>query len=116
VLGNPASISKLREQRRLARQEKAERDAYLMRLHQLAADVLLNGNDAQWVRERALLQVEKWERDSLCSRSYITAWRSILKMDSPAELRGSMLRDGDEGVALRQNTPFGFLKERLRWQ
>ncbi|GHU17724.1 hypothetical protein FACS189475_02020 [Betaproteobacteria bacterium] len=116
MLGNPASINELLEQRRSARQAKSERDAYLMKLHQFAAEVLLKADDAQSVRKRALLQVDKWENGALCSRNYITAWRNILKMNSPVELRESMLRTDDEGIALRQNTPFGFLKERLQWQ
>jgi hypothetical protein len=96
----------------LARQEKSERDAGLMRLHQLAADAMLNAEQAQEVRERALLQVDKWEKGALCSPNYISAWRSILHFP-PMALRAAMLRDDAEGIALRQNTPFGFLKARL---
>ena len=92
--------------RKVARAQKAERDRYIHSLHVIAADALATGD--QSVRHRALEQVAKWELNSLCSSKYITAWRQILDM-SPAMMRAAMLRDDAEGVALRQNTPFGFI-------
>jgi hypothetical protein len=95
------------EQRRLVRQKVEEQDADLMRLHELAAEAL-EKNEAQEVRACALLQVDKWERGELCSDNYIFAWRRILNLPCTA-LRKAMLHDDAEGIALRRNTPFGFL-------
>jgi hypothetical protein len=100
------------EQRRAARQNVSARDSDLMRLHEFAADTLENLDEAQKVLERALLQVSKWETNELCSPGYISAWRAILHLPNTA-LRKAMLRSDADGVALRRNTPFGFLLERL---
>jgi len=97
------------EQRRLARQEKAKRDAELMQLHVEAANALA-GSGAQQVRERALLKIDAWEKKGLCSRYYIDEWRRMLNLPLEA-MRQAMLRQDEQGwgTALRQNTPFGFL-------
>jgi len=92
--------------RREARARKAERDGRLYALHTAAADALASGD--QNVQLRALEQVAKWQVNRLCSPRYIAAWKGILDMP-PAQMRAAMLRDDDEGVALRQNTPFGFM-------
>jgi hypothetical protein len=108
-----ASDNEILEQRRLARQEKARRDVELMRLHVLAADAM-TGSQARQVRERALSKVAAWEEKGLCSRYYIDEWRRILSLPPP-EMRQAMLdRADDWGIALRQNTPFGFLVKRPR--
>lgn len=104
------SDDEILEQRRLARQEKNKRDTELMQLHVLAADAMA-GSGSQQVRERALSRVDTWEERALCSLRYITEWRRMLSLP-PLELRQAMLRHDAEGVALRQNTPFGFLKGR----
>jgi hypothetical protein len=104
------SDDEILEQRRLARQEKSKRDAELMRLHVLAADAMA-GSGARQVRERALARVGAWEERALCSPRYIAEWRRMLNLPPPA-LRQAMLRHDVEGIALRQNTPFGFLKDR----
>jgi hypothetical protein len=104
------SDDEILEQRRLARQEKNKRDAELMQLHVLAADAMA-GSESQQVRERALSTVSAWEERSLCSSDYIAEWRRVLSLPLSA-LRQAMLRPDDDGVALRQNTPFGFLKRR----
>ena len=96
------------EQRRQARFEKSLKDADLMLLHEKAVDALSDSN-ASDIRSRALAQVDKWEHDSLCNPRYVDLWRSVLKLPIAA-LRAAMLRDDAEGVALRQNSPFGFLK------
>ena len=104
------SDDEILEQRRLARQEKSERDAELMQLHMLAADAMAGANSQQ-VRERALSRVDTWEERALCSPRYIAEWRRMLSLP-PLALRQAMLRHDGEGIALRQNTPFGFLKSR----
>jgi hypothetical protein len=108
-----ATLAERYEQRRLALAEKAERDAYLLRLHRFAVDILQSADDAPMVREQALAHVVLWESGELCNPDYITGWRRILNM-SPEEMRHSpMVREDAEGLAFRQNTPLGFLKERM---
>lgn len=105
------SVDNVLEQRRLARLEKSKCDEELVRLHERAADAMMNCLGAESVRFRALSQVDKWEKGSLCSPKYISMWRSILNMP-PVAARQAMLRRDGEGAALRQNSPFGFLKKR----
>jgi hypothetical protein len=107
---NRLAVDEILEQRRLARQEKSQRDAQLLRLHVLAADAL-TGDGAQQVRERVLSKIDKWEDTRLCSSRYIAEWRRMLSLP-PLAMRQAMLRSDDDGIALRQNTPFGFLKRR----
>ncbi len=96
------------EQRRQARAAKHLVDNALFDLHLKAANALHDPASCSDVRERALRQVAKWEHDHLCNPRYVETWRSILGM--PAEsMRVAMLRDDAEGIALRQNSPFGFL-------
>lgn len=96
------------EQRRQARFEKSQKDADLMDLHKVAADALCN-SDAGSVRARASAQIDKWELNALCNPRYVALWRNILNLPAVA-LRAALLRDDAEGVAMRQNSPFGFLK------
>jgi hypothetical protein len=107
---NRLAVDEILEQRRLARQEKSRRDAQLLQLHVLAADAL-TGDGAQQVRERALSKIDAWEDRRLCSSRYIAEWRRMLSLP-PLAMRQAMLRLDDDGIALRQNTPFGFLKKR----
>ncbi|WP_162995658.1 hypothetical protein [Janthinobacterium agaricidamnosum] len=52
----------------------------------------------------ANLQVERWEKSSLCSRDYIYAWRELLKHPNDA---ASILEErSPHAAALRQNSPF----------
>jgi len=107
---NRLAVDEILEQRRAARQEKSRRDAELLQLHILAADALTS-DSAQQVRERALSKVNAWEERSLCSRRYIVEWRRMLSLP-PVAMREAMLRPDGEGIALRQNSPFGFLMPR----
>lgn len=96
------------ELRRKARADKSLVDQRLIALHQMAIDSLRDQNKAAQVRERALAQVNKWDQGHLCSLHYIEAWRNILSM--PVNLIFPIiLGDDAEGIALRQNSPFGFL-------
>lgn len=114
-LENPLLSLEERSALRLAAlAEKAERDAELLRLHEFAADVLESADDAPNVCERALSHIALWEKRGLCHESYITVWWQILEMPS-AEMRNSpMLRNDVTGVAFRQNSPLGFLRERMQ--
>jgi hypothetical protein len=107
------SDDEILEQRRLARQDKSRRDAELMTLHRRAVESMRDVSGGREVRALALSQVDKWEKGALCHPRYIAAWRGILGLQ-PAVLREAMLRDDAEGIALRQNSPFGFLAGRPR--
>jgi hypothetical protein len=60
------------------------------------------------VREHALLQIDKWDRGHLCNLHYVQAWRHILNLPAPS-IPDAILRQDAEGIALRQNSHFGFL-------
>lgn len=95
-------------QRRRARAEKSLNDAGLAALHRKALDAMQDcGRDRQF-RLQALRQVDQWERHHLCHMRYVIEWRRILALPVAA-MHSAILRDDDEGVALRQNSPFGFL-------
>ncbi|GHU08912.1 hypothetical protein AGMMS50225_08470 [Betaproteobacteria bacterium] len=109
------TLAERREQRLAALAEKAARDADLLRLHQFAAEVLCS-EDGPAVRAQALAHVEIWARGELCHPDYITGWRRILDMTPEERRRSPMLREDAQGVAFRQNTPLGFVRERLACQ
>jgi hypothetical protein len=102
--------SAILEQRRQARAEKCLVDAALVELHVKACGAL-SGASGGAVRERALQQVARWESAHLCEMHYIDAWRNILNLPL-ASIKAAILREDAEGIALRQNSPFGFLIER----
>ena len=52
----------------------------------------------------ATLQVELWEKNSLCSKDYIVAWRELLKR--PVEAACILEERSSRADALRQNSPF----------
>jgi hypothetical protein len=54
--------------------------------------------------------VDRWERDRLCSRHYISRWRRLLS-GPPERVARSLLGPGDWADALFQNTPFSFALE-----
>lgn len=101
--------STILEQRRQARAEKNLVDAALVELHVKAHDALSSAS-GDGVRERALQQVARWESAHLCDMHYVDAWRNILNLPL-ASIKPAMLREDAEGIALRQNSPFGFLIE-----
>jgi hypothetical protein len=96
------------EQRRLARMCKSQSDERLTGLHRKAVDALLDQQDGERVRRRALERVEKWESEQLCNPRYIKAWHNILNMP-PSMMCEFILTYEPDGVSLRQNSPFGFL-------
>lgn len=102
----------LLEQRRQARAAKQLVDASLLDLHKKAATALQDPQQGQQVREHALHQIDKWDRGHLCSIHYVQAWRDILSLPAPS-IPAAILRQDAEGIALRQNSPFGFLVNRL---
>ena len=94
--------------RREAKAEKAVIDARLFDIHRIACEQFALPDAREAVRHRAQSQVDQWEQGHLCSPSYIAAWKRILGLD-PKDFKAEVLRTDAEGVALRQNTPFGFL-------
>src|SRR4051794_8621057 len=102
------SAQNILEKRQKARAAKRLVDADLINLHRRAVDALLDAACGEEIRQKALAQIEKWECESLCSPRYIRAWRHILSLPVHA-ISQAILRGDDEGISLRQNTPFGFL-------
>lgn len=97
--------------RQEAKVEKSLRDAHLFDMHRIACDQFALPDMRESVRSRAQLRIDQWETAHLCSPRYIAAWRRILGLN-PQDFRAEVLRTDAEGVALRQNTPFGFLARR----
>ncbi len=52
----------------------------------------------------AEIQVNLWEKESLCSKDYIVAWRNLLKQ--PVEAASMLEERSSRAAALRQNSPF----------
>lgn len=100
------------QMRAQARQRQAEVTERLRGLHELAVAELANAGSAEYVRAEALRQVGLWESGHLCHASYVETWRRLLYLPA-AEVAAVVLQDTPEAVALRQNSPFGFLVGRV---
>ncbi len=60
--------------------------------------------------ERARGCVDRWERERLCSRHYVSRWRTML--NGPLEhVAQSLLEPGEWADALFQNSPWAFALE-----
>ena len=55
--------------------------------------------------------VDRWERERLCSRHYVTRWRAMLR-GPIARVAGALLEPGPWGDALFQNSPWGLALKR----
>lgn len=98
-------------QRRQARAAKRVVDMQLLDLHRRAVQAMEEAELGEQVRQQALRQIEKWDKERLCNPRYVLSWRAI--PDLPLEVRGAaILRDDADGLSLRQNSPFGFLVDR----
>ena len=96
----------------LARERERSRRLDLHRRHAVLAARLLAARRPQAtaliVRARGV--VDRWERERLCSRHYVSRWRAMLK--GPAQrVARAMLEPGEWRDALFQNTPWGFALE-----
>ena len=96
----------------LARERERSRRLDLHRRHAVLAARLLAARRPQAtaliVRARSV--VDRWERERLCSRHYVSRWRAML--EGPAErVAQAMLEPGEWRDALFQNTPWGFALE-----
>ncbi len=101
----------LLQARAAARQQHLATVDALRSLHERAVEALTDPASCDRVRAAALARVAQWEIGHLCHTSYVTTWRALLNLPV-AELAVRVLSDSSEAVALRQNSPFGFLVAR----
>ena len=83
--------------------------------HALLATRLLSASasQAQTLVAEARANVERWERDRLCSPHYIDRWRRMLA-GPVSRIARSLLRADDWADALFQNSPWAFALEPAR--
>ena len=110
--GSLMTQTELLELRNAARASKRSADAELLRKHGSVVEALRSRVEGRSIRADARLMVALWEREARCESYYVHAWRRILALPA-SRLADEILREDDEGVALRQNSPFGFLLDRL---
>jgi len=98
-------------ERRLALAEKQEHDLRLLEFHRKIYDLLKSSGRADEIQQKARERIALWKERQLCSVEYINAWETML--DNLDLFKGMALDDpSDNGVALRQNSPFSaFMKE-----
>ena len=96
----------------LARERERARRLDLQRRHAVLAARLLAARRPQASALIATARgvVDRWERERLCSRHYVSRWRAMLKgpVDRVAQ---ALLEPGEWRDALFQNTPWGFALE-----
>ena len=101
----PVSAREL--ERRTARLVQAgiEKDR-LVRHQRIALDLLVSPRKATASIQAAQREVDRWDRDGLCSADYIRRWQDLLRLPV-AQLAQAMASDLDGwGTALRQNSPW----------
>lgn len=95
--------------RRAARATKHQQDEDLRALHERVLALVSDKARAPSVIARAHATIAKWESAGTWGAFYIKEWRRILA-DPAEQLRSQvLLLDAPNGLALMQNTPFGFL-------
>jgi hypothetical protein len=99
-------------ERRSALAEKQERDSALLVFHQKVYALLQSSDRAQAIREQARAKIALWNDQKLCHSDYINAWSSMIYNLNEFKLK-ALDDPSDNGVALRQNTPFSFLMKEL---
>ena len=97
---------------RLERERERSRRLDLRRRHALLAARLLSTprSKAAALVVRARASVDRWERESLCSRHYVSRWRAMLA-GSVESVAQALLEPGEWADALFQNTPWAFALE-----
>jgi transcriptional regulator with XRE-family HTH domain len=93
----------------LARERERTRRLERRLAHAVLAARLLaaRGPRARALVARAHAAVDRWERDRLCSRHYVSRWRLLLA--GPVErVAQALLEPGEWADALFQNTPWAF--------
>lgn len=91
--------------RRIARQQQEEREYRRLVAHAWIASRLRGGQDVDEIIAAAESQIELWQRDRLCSRDYIDAWRDVIAC-GPQRIAGVLEERSQYGIRMRQNTPF----------
>jgi transcriptional regulator with XRE-family HTH domain len=94
---------------RLARAHERVRRLDARRRHATLAAHLsaAPAREASALIARARANVDRWERDGLCSRHYISRWRTMLA-GPPRQVARALVGDGAWTDALLQNTPWSF--------
>ena len=95
----------VRERERASRLDRRRRHA------RLAARLLVASRPAAAALvEQARASVDRWERERLCSRHYVSRWRRMLA--GPIErVAQALLDEGEWTDALFQNSPWAFALE-----
>jgi transcriptional regulator with XRE-family HTH domain len=79
----------------------------------VAARLLDSPRRAERLVARARANVDRWERERLCSRHYIVRWRALLA-GRPARVARGLLVPGPWEDALFENSPWAFALEAPR--
>jgi transcriptional regulator with XRE-family HTH domain len=96
----------------LARESAKARRLDLRRRHAALATALLAvaPADAAAMVDRARANVERWQRESLCSEHYVSRWRT--RLEGPVRtIALRLLEHGEWTDALLQNSPWSFALE-----
>lgn len=103
------------QEARLARERERARRLDLRRRHAALAARLLAAPpvEAAALLHRARANVERWERERLCSEHYITRWRAMLS-GPVRRVAPRLLEHGDWTDALLQNSPWSFIADAAR--
>ena len=98
-----------RLERAVARAEERARRAERRLAHVRLAAQLLSAprSDAEALIAQARSVVDRWERDGLCSRHYVSRWRKLLAGPVGRVAQG-LLGSTEWTDALLQNTPWSF--------
>lgn len=93
----------------LARERERRRRLERRLAHAALAVRLLEARapQAKALVARAHGAVDRWERERLCSRHYVTRWRAMLR-GPIGRVAGLLLDPGDWRDALFQNSPWAF--------
>jgi transcriptional regulator with XRE-family HTH domain len=97
---------------RLERERERSRRLDVRRRHALLAARLLSAprTQAAALVARARAAVDRWEREGLCSRHYVSRWRAMLA-GPVGSVAQALLEPGEWVDALFQNTPWAFALE-----
>jgi len=97
---------------RLERERERSRRLDLRLRHALLAARLLSSPRAEATAlvARARAAVDRWEREGLCSRHYVSRWRAMLA-GTVEGVAQALLEPGEWADALFQNTPWAFALE-----
>jgi transcriptional regulator with XRE-family HTH domain len=100
-------------ERRLAREQERARQLDRRLVHaRLAVHLLtVRRREAHALIATARAAVDRWERERLCSRHYVSRWRAMLD-GTVDDVARSLLDPGEWADALFQNTPWALALER----